>query len=86
MVQARPCMPDFLHPHLDLNSETQAFDLLYSGSSRPRSPKVRADKWINLRNTGDFSVSEDSIQIANDAIITLIWWKDASQLDSLPSR
>lgn len=78
-----PELPDFLHPHRELSHYTDAFELLFGKKTETRPATVPSDEWINLRNADRYSVVEHSFKFADDAIITLIWWKDESQLDDL---
>ena len=78
-----PDLPDFLHPHRELRSDTKAFDLLYGGSGISRPTPVDADAWINLRNSTGYIVHEHSTVTSDGNVLSLIWWKDESQLVDL---
>lgn len=73
-------VPDSLWPTKELSHETAAFELLFGDRVQQTPREVDADAWVSHRDSYRYSVVEDSIKVADDAIVTLIWWKDESQL------
>jgi hypothetical protein len=54
---------------------------LLNGQGRSFPPKqVGADEWINHRNARNYWIHEDSILLAGRIVLTLLWWKDETQL------
>ena len=59
---------------------TGAFQLQTPGSL-PQGPVViKASEWINHPRAGRYVVTEDSIRITSELILTLLWWEDEGQL------
>lgn len=76
-------VPETVWPCDELSHETAAFEVLF-GSAHPSRPvKTSADKWIKHRDSRRYHVIEDSIKTSDDEVVTLIWWKDKSQLLNL---
>jgi Zn-dependent peptidase ImmA (M78 family) len=45
------------------------------------SPReVRSDAWFNARNAANHWVHEDSVRASDGSILSLLWWKNESQL------
>ncbi len=44
------------------------------------SREVRSDAWFNDRNAAHHWVHEDSLMTSDGCVLTLLWWKDESQL------
>ena len=73
-------VPRALWPHRELSHNTQAFELLFSGSSSDQPVLVDADEWISHRDSERYCIYEHSVKIAGDAILSMLWWKDESQI------
>jgi hypothetical protein len=59
---------------------TCAYDLL-RGSSTPEGPTdVQADGWIDHPDARRYKLCEDSVPIAHDLILSLLWWENERQL------
>ena len=76
-------LPSFIWPRAELSHETAAFDLLYGNVRQSRPGLTNASKWISHRVAYKCNVIEDSIKISDDAVLSLIWWKDRGQLVEL---
>lgn len=70
-------------PTDELSYESPALDLLYKNVPQKRPIEVGANQWINHKGSYRYAVVEDSIKISDDSILTLVWWKDKSQLVDL---
>lgn len=44
------------------------------------SREVRSDAWFNGRNAANHWVHEDSLMTSDGSVLSLLWWKDESQL------
>lgn len=42
--------------------------------------EVRSDAWFNDRNADNHWVHEDSVPVSDGSVLSLLWWKDESQL------
>jgi len=73
-------VPYEIWPAKQLNHETVAFEVLFGGKEQRKPVEVDADAWIEHRDAYRYTVIEDSVKIVDDAILTLIWWKDERQL------
>ncbi len=56
-----------------------AYDL-FQGKGARGSAEVDADNWIDHPDAGRYTVHEDSLCIAKDLLLTLLWWKNESQI------
>lgn len=60
-------------PREDLDHESFAFDVLFAGASESSYPqKVGADAWFGFRGVDRFEVQEQSFQLPNDEVLTLL--------------
>ncbi len=72
-------VPGSIWPTDEPGKDTNAYELL-TGSAESVAPgDVYADEWINHEEAGQYSVYEDSIQIAPNLVLSLIWWKGEKQ-------
>lgn len=72
-------------PVRELSHETHAFELLYGGTSQVRPIEVSAQHWIGSRGAYRQTVWEHSIKVDSDSVLTLLWWKNYSQVQELLS-
>lgn len=73
-----PMVPDQLWPADVPSDETLAYGLL-RGSYDCAPTEVGSWGWFEHPDADRFSVHEDSIRVQN-RVLTLLWWKDESQL------
>ncbi len=59
---------------------TYASDLLSGHSRESGANEVQADSWISHQRSGYYSLIEDSIGTPGGLVLSLLWWKDESQL------
>ena len=75
-----PDVPDGLWPHERVSPMTVAHDI-FTGKAMSSGPTdVSADAWFAHRDARRYAIREDSIRITDDLVLTLLWWKDESQL------
>ena len=65
-------VPDSIWPHKKIMQPREAFTL-------SNNLEVDADKWVNYEGSEDYSVVESIFSNGYD-ILSLVWWKDESQL------
>jgi hypothetical protein len=54
---------------------------LLRGDRTNGSPReVSSDAWFNDRNAVNHWVHEDSVPVSDGSVLSLLWWKDESQL------
>jgi hypothetical protein len=75
-----PDVPDVLWPPERVSPMTVAYDVLNGKATSPGPTDVSADAWFAHREARRYAIREDSIRITDDLVLTLLWWKDESQL------
>jgi hypothetical protein len=56
-------------------------EAILRGERTDSSPReVRSDAWFNDRNAANHWVHEDSLLTSDGSVLSLLWWKDESQL------
>ena len=73
-------MPDVLWPHERVSPMTVAYDVLKGQATSPGPTDVSADAWFEHRDARQYAIREDSMRITGDLVLSLLWWKDESQL------
>ncbi|HSS20988.1 MAG TPA: ImmA/IrrE family metallo-endopeptidase [Pyrinomonadaceae bacterium] len=75
-----PDIPSELRPRDAPGAYTCAYDLFH-GKHKEESPTdVQADGWITHPHSRKYSIREHSKKISHNLVLTLLWWKDESQL------
>lgn len=72
-----------LWPKRSPGENSAAFDLLNGRTAPDRAQDVDADEWIDSEDADDYVVREHSRRIDGDRVLTLLWWKDQSQVKAL---
>lgn len=62
---------------------TNAFDLLNGKATTAKPADVQASDWIAHPQSRFYSIHEDSVKATDDLVISLLWWKNESQLSDL---
>lgn len=76
-----PDLPRSLQPVRELDSDSQAYDLWKVGSASDTRPQLTsAETWIDCESAEDYELVEHSILVADGVTVTLLWWKDESQV------
>jgi hypothetical protein len=66
-------IPTWWFPRDDLDPESIAFEMLFSGAPESRFPrKIGADAWFDFRNAGRFEIQEQSFLLPNEEVLTLL--------------
>lgn len=71
--------------HSELGHDSVAYRLLCGGFNAPPRPPaedVLASEWFYVPGE-DYTISEDSIKLANNLVLSLLWWKDAEEAQRL---
>lgn len=78
-------VPRQLWPRDEPGASTVASKLLSGRLSKPPDNPidVDADEWFAHRDAAQYTVKEDSIISYGELVLTLLWWKDESQLLAL---
>lgn len=70
-----------LWPRERFGAATVAADLLENPTApEPGPTEVCADGWIDHKDARRYGLVEDSRRVGPDLVLSLIWWKDESQL------
>lgn len=69
-----------LWPVKRLSEDSVAYSLLVSNEDSPGPTDVDADTWIDHPDAADYVVREDSRRIGDGCVLTLLWWKEESQI------
>jgi Zn-dependent peptidase ImmA (M78 family) len=75
-----PDVPGVLWPRERVSPMTGAYDILKGAATAPGPTDVSADAWFEHRDARRYAIREDSMRITGDLILSLLWWKDESQL------
>lgn len=75
-----PDVPDLLRLREAPGAYTCAFNLLRGGSAPEAPTDVQADGWIQHTDARRYSIREHSIAIGHNLVLSLLWWKNESQL------
>ncbi|SRR6266702_2460489 len=63
--------------------ESLAYRLLRGEKIQTKPEELDADAWIDHNEAANYVVTEDSRRITSDLVLTLLWWKDQSQITDL---
>jgi Zn-dependent peptidase ImmA (M78 family) len=72
-----------LWPVKVLDEYSFAYDLLHAGNTQAASGLVEGDTWINHPRASNFEIYESSTLVAEDRVLTLLWWKDEAMIRTL---
>src|SRR5882724_4249778 len=75
-----PDVPTSLWPTLKPGPGSQASKLLRGASATAEPTQVDADDWIDHPEARRYWLLEDTLLIGESMALTLLWWKDESQL------
>lgn len=76
-------LPSALWPRDQPGPGTLAYDLLRGSQVAIGPADVSADGWFDLEEAERYVVREDAVRIADDLVLSLLWWQDERQLVSL---
>jgi hypothetical protein len=72
--------PGRLWPLDEPRDDTHAYDLLRGAEHASLRSDVAAAGWFDLDDAERASVHEDSVRLADGLVLSLLWWRDESQL------
>lgn len=74
-------VPADFFPIQSLGSGSVATRLLNdAGAPEPGPTLVDANEWIERANSARYSITEDSVRAGPGTVVSLLWWKDESQI------
>lgn len=69
-----PKLPEGLFPNYELHPDTSAFELLYTDRWGKTSMTLsKGSTWLDRRDAGQFRFKEQSVKIAKDRVLSLLW-------------
>ena len=74
-----------LWPNSQTSRDTLAYELLKRSDQGEATDEVDADAWINHENAADYVLVESSVKVTSELVVSILWWKDQSQLEDLDS-
>jgi hypothetical protein len=64
-----------------------AASLLKSGvKGSELADEVKASDWLTLEDSSSYSITESSVKISNDEVLTVLWWEDEKQILDFNNR
>jgi Zn-dependent peptidase ImmA (M78 family) len=75
-----------LWPNNQTSRDTLAYDLLKRSDYGEASDEVDADAWIDRENAEDYVLIESSVKVTPELVVSVLWWKDQSQIEDLDSE
>ena len=66
-----------------LGKDTLAFKLFNEAGYQGQVEEVDADAWIDHPDAADYEIVESSFRVTDDLVVSVLWWKDESQLRDL---
>jgi Zn-dependent peptidase ImmA (M78 family) len=75
-----PGVPTTVWPKEQPKRDTVASDLFEGKNANTTPLEIYADSWIEHAGLGRSSVVEDSINVGQSQVLTLLWWKDERPL------
>jgi hypothetical protein len=73
-------VPDVIQLRENPGAYTDAYDLLRGNPTSNKPVDVQADDWITHPRSRYYSIREESVKVYDDLVLSLLWWKDESQL------
>jgi len=75
-----------LWPNNQTSRDTLAYELLKRSDYGEAADEVDADAWINHENAADYVLVESSMKVTPELVVSILWWKDQSQLRDLDTE
>jgi hypothetical protein len=75
-----PDVSERIWPRDSIERGSVAFDILNGRSGDEGPVDVYANVWIDHPDADQYEIREHSMRITSDLILSLLWWKDESQL------
>src|SRR5258708_5589091 len=75
-----------LWPNNQTSKDTLAYELLKRSDYGEATDEVDADAWIDHENAADYVLVESSVKVTPELVVSVLWWKDQSQLRVMESE
>lgn len=80
-----PFVPEKIWPQNTPGKDSIAYDILNGKSVTNKPVDVYAGEWIKHYDADRYEIREHSMKITTDLVLTMLWWKDESQLLDIES-
>jgi len=81
--KASPELEGLLWPNNQTSKNTLAYELLKRSDYGEATDEVDADAWIDHENAEDYVLVESSVKVTPELAVSVLWWKDQSQIRDL---
>ena len=71
-------------PRQDLDADSYAMDVLFGDLPKSRQVRIGADAWFECRDAEKFEIYEQTVQVGNNEILSLLVIIDGEMLEDLP--
>jgi Zn-dependent peptidase ImmA (M78 family) len=75
-----------LWPNNQTSKDTLAYELLKRSDYGEATDEVDADAWIDHESAEDYALVESSVKVTPKLVVSVLWWKDQSQIRDLDSE
>lgn len=76
-------LEDRLWPNKQTSKDTLAYELLNRSDYGEATDEVDADTWIDHDNAAEYVLVESSMKVTRELVVSVLWWKDQSQIRDL---
>ncbi len=79
-----PDVPERWFPRQDLDADSYAMEVLFGDLQRSRRARIGADAWFERREAEKFEIFEQTVQISDSEVLSLLTFSDEEMLEDLP--
>lgn len=73
-------VPSKIFPHNELDHDSNAFEVLFGNSDKSNRSVSSGDTWINWWKAERYEICEETVQLAEGEVLTLLTWKNEQML------
>lgn len=84
--KASPELEGLLWPNKQTSKDTLAYELLKRSDYGEAADEVDANVWIDHESAEGYWLVESSVKVTPDLAVSVLWWKDQSQIRDLESE
>lgn len=81
-----PDVPTELFPRETPLKNSYSFDFFNGAFDGGAAAEIEANAWFDLPNAYEYEVVEDIVQVGRNVTLTLLWWRDESQIVDFDSE
>lgn len=79
-----PDVPERWFPRQDLDPDSYAMEVLFGDPQRSRRVRIGADAWFERREAERFEIVEQTVQVSDSEVLSLLIFSDDEMLEDLP--